>query len=254
MKITLRKLLTLSLMVSSSFMPISDTSYNQIYSKYQTKIEQQISSLVDQRISEQERKFGWTYKKKPKIGLRFSNRNVLFSSNTSRALEGIYFPDRDSISFSFETFRPYNHFLKRIVDHELAHSYLFNRFGEIPGDSVSLFYPFVQNPVIKIRNEIIREGFAFYVETKINNIPDNFRDSEWPNSIDGFFVSERAYQRYQYEGGAHLLRPIIDKFGDRGLEYVINNLPEESDLNNLHRYQRRIIATLSIDKTCKHCI
>jgi hypothetical protein len=254
MKSPLKHLLALSLMASSAFMSISDISYNQIYSIHHTKIEQRLSVLVDQRISEQERRLGLHYEKRPKVALNFSDAKVLFSPDSYKTVGGVYTTVNDSISFLVDVLNPNRSILNRVVDHELAHSYLFNKFGEISSDTTSLFYNFGRDPTMMIRNEIIREGFAFYVETKMNNVVDKFKDSEWPNSIDGFFVNERAYQRYQYSGGAHLLRPIIDRFGNRGLEYVITHLPEKSDLIDLPGYQRRVIETLSIDKTCKHCV
>ena len=254
MKHSLKDILKLSLIASSTFMPISDVSYNQIYNKYHTKIEQTLNVLVDQRISEQERRLGLHYEKKPKIGLRLSDKNVLFSVNAYKTMGGIYAPDNDSISFSFETLHPNDNTIVKLVDHELAHSYFFNKFGEMPADTNSLFYSSRGSPARMIRNEIIREGFAFYVENKMSNTPDKFKDSEWPNSINNFFVNDKKYRYYQYDGGAHLLKPILDRFGNRGLEYVINNLPEKSDLISLPRYQRRIIEILGIDKTSKHCI
>ena len=91
-----------------------------------------------------------------------------------------------------------------------------------------------------VGKKLISEGIAEYFERTLNNGKDNFKDSDWPENL-GDFIQNKII----YNGGLHLVKPIIDRYGKRGIETLIINPPSLEDLSNLPEYQNRVIESLS---------
>lgn len=96
--------------------------------------------------------------------------------------------------------------------------------------------------------KLISEGIATYIESKMNGEEDDFNDSEWPTNLWEFYrlpFQSEVKSKFKYDGGFHLVKPIIDQHGSKGIEYLIFNTPERHEILDLPGYQQRILHELS---------
>ncbi|MFA5992543.1 MAG: hypothetical protein WC796_02445 [Candidatus Pacearchaeota archaeon] len=125
--------------------------------------------------------------------------------------------------------------IKETLDHELGHFYN-DKLNESLGNGN---YPKDYNSAT---NRLISEGIATYFNRTINDGKDDFKDSDWPEKF------EYLWGYLAYDGGFHLVKPIIDRYGKEGIKYLITNPPNIQDLNNINTlkaYQNRVIKSLS---------
>jgi hypothetical protein len=114
---------------------------------------------------------------------------------------------------------------KQVVEHELGHFYVDNLIKKLGKTEINYI------GFKKISKEIIGEGIAEYFARVMNdkkNFPNETVDSN-------NFYSESFY----------LVKPIIDKYGEKGIEYLLFNLPTIKELNLPREYQERILKKLS---------
>jgi len=69
------------------------------------------------------------------------------------------------------------------------------------------------------------------------DLPDDF---EWPDDLFDFVNDDMLF----YNAGYNLVKPIIDKHGEMGIECLIKNLPNALELTSLQKYQQRIFEKL----------
>ena len=87
---------------------------------------------------------------------------------------------------------------------------------------------------------MINEGIAKYVENKMNGEDnDPFPFEEWPTEIKGFS------NRVIYEGGYALVRPIIDKHGEKGIQFLLFNHLTPKELYTPEEYQEKILTDIA---------
>lgn len=132
------------------------------------------------------------------------------------------------------------------LEHELGHFYvdqLSERMGNgsWPKSEEELKGSFAN--VHNAASSIVGEGIAEYFERENNEKPDDFEDSEWPTE-EGKDLFDFHVGRVAYDGGYHLVKPIIDKYGVRGVKYLMTNLPTREDLFALPEYRDRTLANL----------
>ena len=137
---------------------------------------------------------------------------------------------------------------KETLDHELMHYYMDKQSEKL----VNRSYPDYHNDmtiseILAIR--IISEGTATYMERKMSGMEYTpFTDKDWPKTIQGFFFHPlMPVPRTEplYEGGYLLVKPIIDKHGQKGIEYLMFNPPKEKEILDLPSYRQRILEELS---------
>lgn len=92
------------------------------------------------------------------------------------------------------------------------------------------------------RNCLINEGIATYFEKEMNKGKDVFNDSEYPKTIKEFLWNNYGFlQKLYYDGGYHLVKPILDKFGvEQGCKRIALDLPRREEMINLLEYRERI--------------
>ena len=92
------------------------------------------------------------------------------------------------------------------------------------------------------RNSLIHEGIATYFQKEMNKGKDDFNDSEYPNTIKEFLYNNIGFlQKLYYNGGYHLVKPILDKFGvEQGCKRIALDLPTRKEMINLPKYRKRI--------------
>ncbi len=97
-------------------------------------------------------------------------------------------------------------------------------------------------------NRLISEGIATYFERKGGEEQANFNYEEWKGLLkqDRRWIGEREKPYYVfYEGGYATVKPIIDKFGQYGILYLIRNPPTEEELQDVKKYQDEALKNLS---------
>lgn len=142
--------------------------------------------------------------------------------------------------------------VKETLGHELGHFYL-DKLNESIGKGD--FPRDVRYNPEEIGIMLISEGIAEYFGRAISNRKDNFNDSEWPRPekhwiwrdypVDRYIGERFRNPRIIYDGGFHFVKPIIEKYGKDGIEYLINNHPRGKDLHNIPEYQRKVMRELS---------
>ena len=132
------------------------------------------------------------------------------------------------------------------LHHELAHFYC-DKISEEAG--LGNFGPDKTMPEHQqTSTRLIAEGIAEYFEKFMTDKErDNFEDSEWYDMSEE--KSDDVKYRTIYDGGYHLVKPIIDRFGvEKSVKYFIFHLPTKSDLKNILAYQARIFNELAVLK------
>lgn len=130
------------------------------------------------------------------------------------------------------------------LDHELGHFYtdkLSENMGLGDWPNFSSF-PFMERST---SIKLISEGIAEYISMKMNDEEDEFEDAEWPEDFDEYFYNFPFENIHLiYKGGSHLVKPIIDKYGEQGIKYMMFNIPKPEELVDLPSYQQRILQEL----------
>lgn len=86
---------------------------------------------------------------------------------------------------------------------------------------------------VNMEFKVIIEGIGAYFEKGYSE------NIEWPNE-------ENDYHGVAiYSIGFKLVKPIIDRFGKKGIEHLLKNPPNRNDLIKLQDYQQRAISALS---------
>lgn len=110
--------------------------------------------------------------------------------------------------------------VKGIIDHELGHALA----DQISRRHNGFMWPDInawvnQTDVEKYVVHVLTEGVGEYFEHLMSSdTSDTSSSSEWlpdgPNSLVW------AYDRWPYDGGYFIVKPIIDKFGEKGILYI----------------------------------
>ncbi len=141
--------------------------------------------------------------------------------------------------------------LKSTLDHELGHFYTdtlsehLNRQDWPPKEGVSLGFVTARHYVYKMFSEGIAVYFAHAMNSENQVI---FSDNDWPKTINDLTINQ--YKIF-YDGGYHFVRPIIDKHGARGIEYLVQYKPKEEDLFALPALQKRMLEELAQERKDK---
>jgi len=136
--------------------------------------------------------------------------------------------------------------IKELLDHELGHFYL-DKLDESLGGGDWPVYS--ENENENNRKQLISEGIGEYFDKTMNNRQDKFKDSDWPKEIEKFWTDEIIYN-----GGFHLVKPIIDKYGERGMIYLISNIPSPEDFKDIKKYQDRVLQYLEEETINKEIV
>jgi hypothetical protein len=217
-------------------------------------IEPYVKKNLAKIMKAQEKKLGIKHIDKPnlKFGIPDKENNI-----PGRIMTGQYKPWEDSISLRIRsTITPetnLSNILKEIVtfgeisdikatlDHELGHFYADKvnesmGMGDWPGFTYRTYYDI-------LCTKLIAEGIATYFEKSMNDGKDEFKDSDWTGTLLDLIDPE-----YVYNGGYHLVKPIIDKYGRKGIEHLILTPPRISEISDLPKYQKRILDGLKFEK------
>jgi hypothetical protein len=210
-----------------------------------------VESHLERVIEHQEKKLGIKHFGMPKVSFRqlpWLEHFLLYQT------AGQYNPNEDEILLSLGvTITPEKNLpnilatalsfgsvpaVEDALYHELGHFYT-DKLHESLGRGNWPDYTDKQKADDYVGLRLISEGIAEYFRKTMNDEQDNFDDSDWPEELEDLGATEI------YKGGFHLVKPIIDKYGKRGIEYLTDNPPNTKDLANLPAYQHRILRSLA---------
>ncbi len=211
-------------------------------------IKEYVETSIDTIISDQEEELGIKYRGKPEfgyqlpeaeelitqvdkflgktLGLYYSNEKVIYlrsgiltlpDTNIEDVLATIFTWGRTSAALP-------------VISHELAHYYTDRRGEELTGLEgwqrammVKMYDPEQQDAL-----DVVEEGIATYIQNRVHPHED------W----------ERSDLTDKYAEGFDFVKPIIDRFGSRGIDYLIVNIPSPREIASPEIYQRRAITKL----------
>lgn len=133
---------------------------------------------------------------------------------------------------------------EKYLNHELGHFYLDKLSVKLFGSDL------LKNPSGPAkewwvgRNRLISEGISMYFEVEMGvGEKKDFNDSEYPTKADEFIRNKAGFLfRLIYDGGYHLINPILDKFGvEEGCKYILSDLPKKKDMSNLPGYRDKLL-------------
>jgi hypothetical protein len=87
---------------------------------------------------------------------------------------------------------------------------------------------------------MIREGMAMYLEDPYVEIIQ----SSWPTSIVAINGVEQ-YNRFVYCTSLNLVQPIISVYGEKGIEFILKNMPTVDEFGDLQEYQKKVLEELA---------
>ena len=120
--------------------------------------------------------------------------------------------------------------------HEVAHSYIIKKCLE--NKTCKNYRESTDDEFKMVISNLMNEGIAEYFDRGLKNKKTEFTDEELPEELEDFkFVI--------YDAGYHLVKPIIDEFRGKGVDYLIQNPPTPEELFNLPAYRERILEELN---------
>lgn len=139
---------------------------------------------------------------------------------------------------------------KTVVEHELGHFYT-DKLGEQMGNGNSLDFSHTSDSE-SLGLRLVTEGIGEYFGRKGKGQleHDVFSNAEFPQDNEGWLNLMRPHNLEYlflclYQGGYHLVKPILDQDVERGIRYLIVHPPTERDLNDLPVYQQRALDVLA---------
>lgn len=236
---------------ASLFVSTSIATRLYLYQNKDPEIEEYVQKNIEQIIKEQESKLGMTYpKERPAIYY------TLPEQYRFGGIVGLYYPEKDTIRLAsgilikperdfsdvIATIATFNktESAKRTVDHELAHFYC-DKLKEKAFRNYSIFeLYFLLLPEERMGQRLIDEGIAKYVENRMNGeIEEPLSFQDWPSDILQFTNKEI------YRGGYTIVKPIIDQYGEKGIQFLLFNPPTPKELFAPKKYQERILVSIA---------
>ncbi len=131
-----------------------------------------------------------------------------------------------------------------LLHHELAHFFMDSLAERLwnkdwpPHDTLSLFND------TDVGIKVVSEGTATYFEKKMNNIDCTQTECilflQKPYGFIFYFNHDLFYER-----AYHVVKPIIDQHGERGIAKLMQDSPTKQDLTDVFAYQQRILHSLN---------
>ncbi|HIH15362.1 MAG TPA: hypothetical protein HA360_02860 [Nanoarchaeota archaeon] len=147
--------------------------------------------------------------------------------------------------------------VKSTLAHELGHFYndkILEREERNRG-TVYLFAGQTQyNAEKSLGNAIISEGIAEYFKRIIITQEDEFEDAEFYFKEDIFIrkngnligINSNKFYRLRYDGGYHLVNPIIREYGVEGIIYISTHAPKGEEIYNLPQWLEKMRKNLKL--------
>ena len=244
------KTVALSAFTAAVYIPASMVTTLHLYQRKDPDIEAYVQENLEQLIQEQEKTLGITYPAdRPTIHYTLPEEYKLVG------MLGLYRGENDSIylpsgiltnpKWDFSDFmvtiatfnNTYN--VKRSVDHELAHFYC-DKVKERVFQNKSPPFSFYFTDEERVSQLLVNEGIAEYVENKMNGEDEKpFSFQNWPSDLTQFTNKD------VYQGGYTIVKPIIDRYGEKGIQFLLFNPPTPKELFTPKLYQERMLTSIA---------
>ncbi len=243
-------------------------------------LQEYLNQELPKIMTEHEKKFGISYVSTPSIPLDIEKALKSLEEHDARDIKGTlrtgalasYCPITNEIYLSPSLFHQKNncacnccyfdltdasfnpharvylqkYTLKYVLHHEIAHFYtdtLSERLNKKnwPKDiftrRISAHY--------YIR-DMFSEGISEYFARSITDPSreDTFHDDAWPQTVEEF-NDHAAFVNFRYNGGYHFVRPILEKYSAKGIEYLVQYNPQDLDFFSLPQLQKKILEDLA---------
>lgn len=136
-------------------------------------------------------------------------------------------------------------YIRAILAHELGHAYMDQLSQRMNNDSWPPLFRIDDASGMRryLGMRLVSEGVAEYLWRTLGGVGDDFSDFEW-----GVMAKDKNGTNYPYitRAGFHFVKPILDRFGERGIKYLIKNplVIDKSDLTQMPKIQLLIMLTL----------
>lgn len=209
-----------------------------------------VDKHLSQIISSQENEIGIKYPGLPEISYgKLPNRVSSYFPDEDTiylSTDEVYFltPDTDKDSWSWHLFKGrFSVHLEHTLHHELAHYYvdkimerLETRSSEQSDQESAI--AFLSN---NLMNRLIHEGIADYIQDRMWADKKKVLDLDDVKITPGFLESQVSDF---YTTALRLTKPIIDKFGSRGINYLVYHSFDGKNLLNLISFQKKAMLDL----------
>ncbi len=267
-----RTIATLSVALPLTFIGVGINApycINSLTNKKDQDVEEFVTENIEQLIQEQEEKVGFTLFPPPaniEFMLPEDSRNETLKHD--RIVYGLYDPQEDTLYLNsgmltlptfdlsdiaawIGTFGTTNN-VKNTLYHELGHYYCDRLYENMFADFAAkdnLNDLFRLDKIVGFN--IIQEGIGEYFERVMTGEEDSFEDSDWPENVEEFVELEALIldrniivpPHLQYNGGYHLVKPIIDQYQKEGILYLLHHIPD--NVLKLPQYQKKALEDLS---------
>lgn len=143
-------------------------------------------------------------------------------------------------------------FIREVLAHELGHFYVDSRMrAEFPKSWIATRYQ-SEEPLgpEDLGLVVVQEGIGEYFSSKVIDRVSYFGNSSWQREWDIQDLRTPSVWRFlAYEGGYALVKPVIDKYGEKALDYFITN-PLKFDIPSLENaiaYQEQALKELQAE-------
>lgn len=200
-----------------------------------------VKSNLESFIELQEKRFRIKHYKIPEVRIGIPKNSLDYSYTKYRTRPiAIYQPTTNTMYITEDSLDI--NLLNEAIHHELGHSYsdgASERLGR--GDWPNYYH----NTHLSLSINIISEGIAEYIAAEMTSKKDKFTDLKYPRRLSGFYRIDGTLKNpLLKEGGRHLVKPIIERYGEFGIEYLMFNPPTTEELVNLPRYRERMLRNL----------
>ncbi len=211
--------------------------YGIMLARFDSGAQEEIEGRIEEIIHAQEQRLGITYSEKPRVAFE---SQAWMKPNPIFYVRGKHDPRTDTIYLNPENnlyglltglFSPEN--WQGTLEHELGHFYVNKQAKELGICGSVICADTEHNRGLKV----VGEGIGEYFRRKGTR---EERDEFSNGKISGSFLDLRE----PYDGGYHLVKPILDYDLKRGVNYLITHPPTEQDLDNIQAYQRRALDVL----------
>ncbi|MEK6909638.1 MAG: hypothetical protein AABW61_01015 [Candidatus Aenigmatarchaeota archaeon] len=146
--------------------------------------------------------------------------------------------------------------LRQSLHHDLSHAYLEQRRRAMEKDgkhapkikSGSKITPVGMGSAFAFK--LLEEGIATYIERLMSDDDRSFNSLDAKDYLDEIARAAKITDwsnvnlTYAYGPGFQLVKPIIDRYGSRGIDFLLLNPPKVNNLSNLKQYQSEVMDAL----------
>lgn len=230
-------------------------------------VKEYIKKNLDKLILKQEEVLGIDQPGHPRIVFGIPKNIFSFWERANPPASGMYFSETDTIylitgnlttnEINFENTLAnivnlgFTMDAERTFYHEMGHYYTDKLSEYYNGRNWPIYTKYMTDLEV-IRTKLVSEGIATYFDNKTTGDEELYnKGSLKMKDFGGEIDNYKSLSHYIYFCGYNLVKPIIDKHGDLGILYLINNPPKAEDLEDLTNYQKKALEFLEFSLKIK---